>query len=264
MVTDQCKWNSAVTDMKFIRDLIKYRYRPLVAISAIRGLIRDKEDTAQVFRMLVALRGRSYDRNLAQFTASPVGAKVLCEKRNLVDQLSDRPFLEALPPESLGRAFLAFLDGCGITPQGLNDAAREAGLGDESMPEDTLRYEIRLRVQHDLWHVIGGYGCDGFGEVCNLAFSYPHSRNIGMMVLAIAGAHNYSKAFPGEPIWAAMWEGYRRGKRVTWLPAVDWEAMLPKPVAEVRAALGITDLPSHYIAAPKVIAASGTMAPALA
>ena len=238
------------------------RFSPLVAIDAIRNLIRNKEDTAQVFRLLVALRGKSFARNFKRFQASPVGARVLANKENLVDVLSDRAYLEGLPEGSVGRAFIAFLDGCGITPQGLNDAAHEAGLSDQNLPEDLVRYAGRLRVQHDLWHIIGGYGCDGFGEVCNLAFSYPHSKNIGMMVLAIAGAHNYAKAFPGEPIRAAMWEGYRRGKRVTWLIGVDWEKLLPLPLEDVRRQLGVTDTPKRYISAPRVIAASGTMAPA--
>lgn len=250
--------------MEMLVNPLKPRFNPLVAVDAIRNLIRNKEDTAQVFRLLMALRGRSFARNFKRFQASPVGARVLANKENLVDVLSDRAYLEALPHDSLGHAFIAFLDGCGITPQGLNDAAHEAGLRDQNLPEDLVRYAERIRVQHDLWHVIGGYGCDGFGEVCNLAFSYAHSKNIGMMVLAAAGAYNYAKTFPGEPIWAATWQGYRRGKQVTWLIGVDWEAMLPKPVSEVRAMLGITDLPSHYIAAPKVIAASKSMSPALA
>ncbi len=238
------------------------RFSPLIAIDAIRNLIRNKEDTAQVFRLLVALRGKSFARNFKRFQASSVGARVLANKEDLVDVLSDRAYLEGLPNGSLGRAFIAFLDGCGITPQGLNDAAHEAGLNDKHFSEDLVRYAGCIRVQHDLWHVIGGYGCDGFGEVCNLAFSYPHSKNIGMMILAIAGAHNYAKAFPGEPIRSAMWEGYRRGKRATWLIGVDWEKLLPLPVEDVRRQLGVTDTPKRYMAAPRVIAASGTMAPA--
>jgi ubiquinone biosynthesis protein COQ4 len=238
------------------------RFSPLVAIDAIRNLIRDKENTAQVFRLLVALRGKSFARNFRRFQESPVGARVLANKENLVDVLSDRAYLEGLPKGSLGYALITFLDGCGISPQGLNDAAHEAGLTGQNLHEDLVRYAGRLRVQHDLWHVIGGYGCDGFGEVCNLAFSYPHSKNIGMMILAIAGAHNYAKAFPGEPIRSAMWEGYRRGKRVTWLIGVDWEKLLPRPLEDVRRELGVIDTPKRYMAAPRVIAASGTMAPA--
>ncbi|MFM9978192.1 MAG: Coq4 family protein [Sphingomonadaceae bacterium] len=244
-----------------LRLWIENRYRPFTALDAIRKLIRNKEDTAQVFRLLVALRGMSFVRNVRRFQKSPVGQRVLAEKCDLVDVLSNRGYLEGLPAGSLGREFIAFLDGCGITPQGLTEAAREAGLDDYELSEDARRYEMRVRVQHDIWHVVGGYGCDGFGEVCNVAFSYPHTRNIGFMVIAIAGGWNYAKAFPGEPIMSAMWQGLWRGYRATWLPGVDWEAMLPLPLSEVRRELGVRDLPTRYLAAPKVIEKSFTASP---
>ena len=250
--------------MNVISQMIENRYRPLVALDAIRKLIRDKEDTSQVFRLLVALRGMSFVRNVRRFSKTSLGARVLSQKIDLVDVLTDRPYLESLPDESLGRAFIVFMDGCGITPEGLSEAAREAGLDEFDLSEDQRRYEMRTRVQHDLWHVVGGYGCDGFGEVCNVAFSYPHTRNIGFMVIAIAGAWNYRKAFPGEPIMSAMWQGLRRGRAARWLPETDWEAMLPLPLADVRKALNITDLPTKYLAAPRAIQMSHSVSPVAA
>jgi ubiquinone biosynthesis protein COQ4 len=244
--------------------VVPSRFAPLEALDAIRRIKRNKEDTAQVFRLLFALRGKSMARNFKRFRNSPVGARVLAQREDLVDRLTDRQWLEALPEQSLGRAFIAFLDGCGITPEGLNDAARDAGADQTPGSEDLRRFENRLRVQHDLWHVISGYGCDGFGEVCNLAFSYPHTRNIGLMLLAIVGAHNYARFFPGEPVRAAMWQGFRRGRRATWLPGVDWEALLPQPLMQVRAQLGVTEPPSHYHAAPRAKASRQTAVPGLA
>jgi ubiquinone biosynthesis protein COQ4 len=252
---------SELTDMNVIKRMIYNRYRPLTALDAVRKLIRNKEDTAQVFRLLFALRGNSFDRNFKRFSQTSVGQRVLANKEDLVDVLCDRAYLESLPNGSLGRTFLAFMDDCGITPQGLTEAANEAGLGEISIPEDMHRYGMRVRVQHDLWHVVAGYGCDGFGEVCNVAYSYPHTGNIGFMVIAIAGGWNYSKAFPNEPIMAAMWQGLKRGKATKWLPATDWEAMLPLPLSQVRAQLGIKDLPSKYIAAPAAIAQSRAASP---
>jgi ubiquinone biosynthesis protein COQ4 len=250
--------------MNVISQMIENRYRPLIALDAIRKLIRDKEDTSQVFRLLVALRGMSFVRNVRRFGQTPLGKRVNAEKIDLVDVLIDRPYLQSLPAGSLGRAFIAFMDDCGITPQGLTEAAREAGLDEYELSEDERRYEMRVRVQHDLWHVVGGYGCDGFGEVCNVAFSYPHTKNIGFMVIAIAGGWNYARAFPGEPIMSAMWQGLRRGMAAKWLPETDWEAMLPLPLAEVRKALNITDLPTKYLSAPRAIEQSYTASPVAA
>ena len=189
--------------------------------------------------------------------------RVLANKQDLVDTLCDRSYLKSLPQGSLGAEFLTFMDGCGITSDGLNEAARDAGLEDIVIPEDMKRYGMRIRVQHDLWHVVAGYGCDGFGETCNVAYSYPHTGNIGFMVIAVAGAWNYSKAFPGEPIMGAMWQGLKRGRATKWLPATDWEAMLPLPLAEVRRQLNIQDLPTKYNAAPNAIAHSRSGSPVM-
>lgn len=247
--------------MNVTNELTESRFNPLVALDAIRKLIRDKEDTTQVFRLLAALRGRSFERNFARFSKTAVGARVLANKEDLINVLTNRAYLESLPAGSLGRVFQAFMDDCGITPEGLIQAADDAGLSAFEMSEDMARYESRIRVQHDLWHVVAGYGCDGFGEVCNVAFSYPHTGNIGFMVIAVAGGWNYAKAFPDQKIMGAMWQGLRRGRQTKWLPETDWEAMLPLPLAEVRRQLNIRDLPDKYLAAPNVIAQSRTASP---
>ncbi len=255
--------NAHITNMNVIRSMINNRYRPLVALDAIRKLIQNKEDTSQVFRLLYALRGGSFERNFKRFRTTPVGMRVLANKQDLVDTLCDREYLESLPHGSLGAEFLAFMDDCGITSDGLNEAARDAGLEDIIIPEDMKRYGMRIRVQHDLWHVVAGYGCDGFGETCNVAYSYPHTGNIGFMVIAVAGAWNYSKTFPGEPIMGAMWQGLKRGRATKWLPATDWEAMLPLPLTEVRRQLNIIDHPTKYNAAPNAIAQSRSGSPVM-
>jgi ubiquinone biosynthesis protein COQ4 len=239
----------------------RMRFRPWIALDAIRMLIRDKEDTTQVFRILHSLRGWSQERMFTRFKKTAVGARVLANKENLVDVLCDRAYLLGLPDGSLGRAFIAFMDRCGITPQGLTEAAQASGMDDEVLPEDARRFGMRIRVQHDLWHVVDGYGCDGLGEVCNVAFSYPQTCHVGFMVIGIAGAWNYAKAYPDEPIMAAMWEGYRRGKRAAWLPGVDWAALLPQQLTEVRKTLGLTQAPQKYLAAPRATRESMSVSP---
>jgi ubiquinone biosynthesis protein COQ4 len=247
--------------MSFIVEAIQNRYQPLVALDAIRKLIRNKEDTAQVFRLLVVMRGRSFLKNFRRFRDTPLGQRVLANKEDLITVLIDRRYLESLPDDSLGRVFQAFMDDCNITAEGLSAAATEAGLDAYDLTEDQRRFELRTRVQHDLWHIVAGYGCDGFGETCNVAFSYPHTKNIGFMNIAIAGGWNYRKAFPGEPIMKAMWQGLKRGRAAKWLPETDWEAMLPLPLNEVRRRLNIHALPTHYLAAPHAIRLSREISP---
>ena len=44
---------------------------------------------------------------------------------------------------------------------------------------------------------------------------------------------------------AMIREGYRRGKAAAWLPGQDWEALLSRPLAEVRQELGLGDPPVY-------------------
>lgn len=48
------------------------------------------------------------------------------------------------------------------------------------------------------------------------------------------------KDLPREiPVFRAILEAYRNGKKAAWLPGVDWEAMLKLPLDEVRRTLNI-------------------------
>jgi ubiquinone biosynthesis protein COQ4 len=230
-------------------DPLKGRFRPWIALDAIRRLIRDKEDTTQVFRILQSVRGYSFENMFARFKTLPVGQRVIAQKEELIDIACDHDYLRSLPADSFGRAYYNFMQNCGITPQGLLAAKTDAGVREDILPEDFRRFSDRTRVQHDMWHIVSGYGCEGLGEVCVVALSYPQTRNLGFSVIAVAGAFNYAKYYPGEPIWKAMFEGYKRGKRAAWLPGVDWAAMMPLPLAQVRDQLGLGDTPTHYMAA---------------
>ncbi len=230
-------------------DPLKGRFRPWIALEAIRRLIRDKEDTTQVFRILQSVRGYSFENMFARFKTMEVGKRVLANKEELIDIACDHDYLRSLPADSFGQAYYNFMTSCGITPQGLLAAKSDAGVREDSLPEDFRRFSDRTRVQHDMWHVVSGYGCEGLGEVCVVALSYPQTKNFGFIIIAYAGAFNYAKYYPGEPIWKAMREGYKRGKRAAWLPGVDWAAMMSLPLTQVRADLGLDDVPIQYMSA---------------
>ncbi len=84
---------------------IDTRLRPVQAFRAVRRLLRNPDDTAQVFVILRAMRGAS----AARAFRSDVGGRVLAEKRELLDALSDSARLSALPPDSLGAIYHAFM-----------------------------------------------------------------------------------------------------------------------------------------------------------
>src|ERR1051326_3587764 len=69
-------------------------------------------------------------------------------------------------------------------------------------------------------------------------------------VIALFAARRIAQARPGQPIRRVVFEGYRRGRRAKWLVGADWEALLGRPVEEIRHEYAVP--PAYYY--PKVIA----------
>lgn len=222
-------------------------FRPFTALRAAGRLIRNPEDTSQVFVVMAALRGRSGARNLRRFRATPAGAAVIAERRRLLDHLTDRAALAALPDGSLGRTYLDFMDGEALSADGLVEAS---GAGrSKAVGADAALFLDRMRDMHDLTHVVSGYGRDPLGELCLLAFMYRQGGNPGGALIALMGAMGH---FPGgaegRAAWGALVEGFRHGSRADWLLGQDWEALLAQPLAEVQRQLHIP-VPARYQAA---------------
>jgi len=49
----------------------------------------------------------------------------------------------------------------------------------------------------------------------------------------------------GTGIYPVIRDGYDRGRAAAWLPAQDWEALLPLPVTEVRRRLRLGPTPEY-------------------
>jgi ubiquinone biosynthesis protein COQ4 len=211
--------------------------RPLTALRAVGRLLRDPEDTRQVFVVMSALRGRSGRRMFERFLASPVGGAVAAQRRRLLDRLLDRAALAALPEDSLGRAYLTFMDAERLTAEGLVEAS-EGSFSQPTSPAAVL-FRDRMRDMHDLTHVLTGYGRDGLGELCLLAFMYRHNGNLGGALIALMGMGKFPKGAAGRRARAAVIEGFRQGGRSAWLPAADWEDLLGRPLADIRRELNI-------------------------
>ncbi|MCB1685513.1 MAG: Coq4 family protein [Pseudomonadales bacterium] len=217
------------------------RLQPRRAWQALRILLKDKEDTEQVFVIIRSLTGKSLLRGFNRFTATRNGTAILAERRRLIEKLSDREALRALPPASLGRAYLAFMERENLSAAGLVDASLAAeGETGAITPEHDARtlYAERLRDAHDLWHVVSGYGRDGLGELCLLGFTFAQTLNPGIGLICLAGANQYARLL-GFDVVRALLFGYRSGRTAAWLPAADWEGLLGMPLDAVRAELKI-------------------------
>lgn len=218
------------------RESNPYRLRPGEAITAIRALLRDPEDTAKVFVIVRALSGKTLLRGFNRFAATPTGRVILAENRALIEVLRNRDYLASLPAGSLGRAYLEFVTRENISADGLVDASMS---GEYPAEEGLNLYATRLRDMHDLWHVITGYGRDTMGEVCLLGFTFGQTRNPGLGFIAVVGATKIARE-ADRRIFRALWAGYRAGRRAAWLPAADWETLLTRPLTEVRMNLGVS------------------------
>jgi ubiquinone biosynthesis protein COQ4 len=218
------------------------RLRPVAALRAVRNLMRDREDTQQVFLLIEALRGKTTLRQFARFRRTETGRAVLGENRRLLDRLADRARLAALPAGTLGRAYYEFMAAEHLSAEGLVALSR---IDRPPMADEVTLFRERNREMHDLLHVVTGYGRDPLGEACLVAFSFAQTRLKGFALIALVAARRIARARPGQPIRRAVFEGYRHGRSAGWLPAADWEALLAEPVEAVRARFAVKPA-THY------------------
>jgi ubiquinone biosynthesis protein COQ4 len=216
------------------------RFDLLRAGRALATLLRNPEDLPQVFTLIDAMSGTAPHRLLFAFKRSVSGARLLRDRPDIVPMLADKAALRAFPAGSLGRAYLAFIESENISPEGIRDASAGAEATRYEQPEfEYLR--CRMRDTHDLWHALTGYRGDVLGELALLAFSVRQHWNGAVALIVVAGI---LKGFVRADTRVVV-DGFRRGGRAAWLPALEWEALLPLPLDEVRARLGV-EAPPEY------------------
>src|SRR5271170_7954990 len=115
---------------------IDTRLHPLQALKAVRRLLVNPDDTTQVFVILRAMRGRSGQKVMSRFRASPTGAQILAGRRSLLAVLQDREALAALPAGSLGRTYLDFMLEEDLSAEGL--VAPSQVWSDDILPPDAM------------------------------------------------------------------------------------------------------------------------------
>ena len=222
------------------------------ALRAFRALLRNKEDTAQVFEIMRALNGRSTAQGYQRLLRSAKGGRLAYEREELIEHLDDNRAMAAYPRGSVGAEYLAWRTAEGLSAEGLAQESRR-GL-DLSKLETNHPYAWfgrRIRDVHDLWHILSGYGRDSLGESSLVAFSYAQTRGLGWALIAGGAALNARRFGGGREHVAAIWEGYRRGRKAKWLLMEDYHAILAEPVEVARARLGITPPVRYQAIAPE-------------
>ena len=203
------------------------------AASAFVRLARDRTDTRAGADLLASLSGDSLARLFARFQADPEGRRILAERESLPKALRAHGWLETLPAGSLGRAYLNWIHRHGLTAEYLTRET-EGAFKMPPNPSDELRWFFeREQAAHDLWHVITYNGPDFTGEARIVWMMWPQHENTGVFLPMLLSGMFQIRDLP------SLIHSNHMARHATWWPALDWCALLPKPLSYVRMLAGI-------------------------
>lgn len=210
----------------------------------LRSLFRfitTPSDLANSFEAMFALAGPTIDREFQSFAKHPVGRAMLEEspRRDLNALLCDRAALGALPDGSFAAAYLAYLGGddMGSVDYFLEAANLEEKARRFGWSNDQLWFVKRMANSHDLFHIVAGYDRDVTGEIGVVAYT---AGQIPLLPLRMLLPY-LAVLKPSQPIrWVGyVRDAYRHGSATPSLACVDYEELLPKPLAEARREIGV-------------------------
>jgi ubiquinone biosynthesis protein COQ4 len=227
------------------------RLRPLDAWRAYRKLMRDKEDTVQVFEIMNALSGMATPKGYMKLTR--VAGGIAFKREELSDKFRDPAWLAQFEPGTVGGAYREFMARENLSVDALARDNRAISPFIEA-PHVYAWYGRRVRDIHDVWHVLTGYGRDALGETCLVSFSYAQTGNLGFGFIGVASAFRVAKGLRSIPARKAAWEAWRNGRKARWLPAVDYEKLFAEPLEAARQRLGLPE-PKVYLSVPAEVRA---------
>ena len=223
---------------------------------ALRRLLADSDDTVQAFLIMRALNADTPARQFRRLLETPGGGRIAYHRTELSRLWSNPAVVASFPTGSVGAAYRDFLARTGYTAAGLADVSGANDVSDE-LEHPYGWFGRRERDLHDIWHVLTGYYADEpLGESCLIAFSYAQTDGLGWAAIS-GGAALKSLRITGETGFSrAVWEGYRNGKRATWLSGEDYEQLMHEPLDRARQRLKIPD-PVRYHTARARLAEQG-------
>ena len=233
------------------------RYRPLKAWHHFRELVKDKENTGEVFHIFESLPWKGMVPAATAFLASERGHQLRESEPYLPAILDDHAALRRMPAGSVAEAYCDFMEAEGLTAQGLVDEF-ETFIKQRGEFHDQLGwYMNRIRDTHDLLHVLTGYGRDALGEQCVLAFTYSQQPSPAHLFIGYAGGIEIRRSMKSAaPVMRAIREGQRLGKACPRLSEQSVRELLPLPLDEARRRLHITR-PRYYHEAHRIWRAMG-------
>ncbi|KAI9675007.1 MAG: Ubiquinone biosynthesis protein [Caeruleum heppii] len=161
----------------------------------------------------------------------PTGRRILRDRPRITSSTMSLSYLRTLPPDSLGRAYAAWLDAEGVTP----DTRSQVRYVDV---EEEAYVMQRYRECHDFYHALTGLPVVVEGEIAIKAFEFANTSlpmtGLSMFALARLKKDERSRFWSTYGPWA-MWNGLNAKDLIN----VYWEEILERDVGEVRKELGV-------------------------
>ena len=210
------------------------------ALYHFRELIKDKEDTAQVFKIYEALPSKEFLPRAKALTLSEHGEALRASEPFLPPILDDHAALRELPAGTVAHAYCDFMEAEGLTAAGL--VAESEKNGRPKYGDLVEWFGFRQRDTHDLLHVLTGYGRDALGEQCVLLFTHGQSPSHGHLLLGYAGALNMMKQVKSKaPVLRAVREAHKLGRACPPIIEMSIRELLAMDLRDARQKLGITE-----------------------
>lgn len=231
------------------------RFRPLKALHHFRELIKDKEDTEQVFHIFESLPRRNFRKEALAFSTSEKGEGIREQEAFLPEILDDHDRLRAMPEGSLAHAYCDFMEKEGLSAAGL--VAEFDKFHSRKYGDLIEWYGDRQRDTHDLLHVLTGYGRDALGEQCVLAFTYGQSPAPAHLFIAYLGGLNMKKTVKSDaPVFKAISQARKMGRNCPRITEESILEMLEQPLDELRHKMNIKT-PTAYLEAHQAYRSEG-------
>lgn len=203
------------------------------------------QDTLDLTAAVVAL-GKFYDQRLIDACEVALlqfdGVRELIEQPEVRMKTSD---LEGHAEDSLATDLLTMLRSNGYDLEVI-DADTVVMAGNYPAQNRTNRRILQL---HDIWHLVGGYGFTGAGEVAISGFQLAQfGQNYSTRFLAVVAtmAALQSPQF-FDFLLKVTCDGWRHGRETRELIAVPWHLRIADPIARIREDYGITPLDSAAV-----------------
>jgi ubiquinone biosynthesis protein COQ4 len=197
-----------------------------VSAGSLRRLLRDPDDTVEVFFLGIAVNAPRLPAFIGRIAADERGLRLLAERPTIDSRSVDWDRLRALPATTLGGAYARYLDDNRLDPDLFQPPP--------GLPPVPRWVAQRIRQTHDIWHVLTGYAPDVPGEIALQAFTYAQLRMPSAWLIAVFGT--LFKA-PGSA--RMVYDAFERGASAAFLPVVRFEDMWERDLEDVRRELGV-------------------------